>query len=156
MGSTLQRASWASRNASHFWRRYAAERKRPIRAAPHRPNPKAWPDRGMYAAWIGHSTVLLKIDGVTILTDPVFSRRVGIRLGPVTLGIKRLVEPALPIKDLPQIDLILLSHAHMDHFDIRSLRRLESRGTAVVTAARTAICCACGVTAESRSWVGMR
>jgi L-ascorbate metabolism protein UlaG (beta-lactamase superfamily) len=80
---------------------------------------------------------LLKIDGVTILTDPVFSRRVGLRLGPVTLGIKRLVEPALPIKELPQIDLLLLSHAHMDHFDIRSLRRLENRRTNVVTASRT-------------------
>lgn len=91
----------------------------------------------MYAAWIGHSTVLLKIDGITILTDPVFSRKVGIPLGPVTLGIKRLVEPALPIKDLPRIDLILLSHAHMDHFDVPSLRRLESRSATVVTATAT-------------------
>lgn len=91
----------------------------------------------MYAAWIGHSTVLLKIDGFTVLTDPVFSRRVGIRFGPMTLGIRRLVEPALLVQDLPRIDLILLSHAHMDHFDIPSLRRLESRGTTVVTAAST-------------------
>jgi L-ascorbate metabolism protein UlaG (beta-lactamase superfamily) len=79
----------------------------------------------------------MKIDGVTILTDPVFSRRVGIRLGPFTLGIKRLVEPALTINEVPRLDLILLSHAHMDHFDIRSLRRLENRATTVVTAART-------------------
>ncbi len=91
----------------------------------------------MYAAWIGHSTVLLKIDGITILTDPVFSRRVGIRFGPVTLGIKRLVAPAVAIKDLPRIDLILLSHTHMDHFDVRSLRRLESHSATVVTATRT-------------------
>jgi L-ascorbate metabolism protein UlaG (beta-lactamase superfamily) len=74
------------------------------------------------------------MDCLTILTDPVFSRTVGIGLGPVTLGIKRLVEPALAIKDLPRIDLILLSHAHMDHFDIPSLRRLESGSTTVVTA----------------------
>ncbi len=91
----------------------------------------------MHAAWIGHSTVLLKIDGVTILTDPVFSRRVGIRVGPATLGIRRLVEPALSIRELPQIDVILLSHAHMDHFDIPSLRFLEGRGPTVVTAAGT-------------------
>ena len=91
----------------------------------------------MHAAWIGHSTVLLKIDGVTILTDPVFSRRVGIGLGPVTLGIKRLVEPALKIPELPRIDVILLSHAHMDHFDLRSLRLLEGCGATVVTAAGT-------------------
>lgn len=81
--------------------------------------------------------MLLKIDGVTILTDPVFSQRVGIRVGPATLGIRRLVEPALAIRELPRIDVILLSHAHMDHFDIPSLRLLESSGAAVVTAAGT-------------------
>jgi L-ascorbate metabolism protein UlaG (beta-lactamase superfamily) len=59
-------------------------------------------------------------------------------MGPVTLGVKRLVEPALSIAELPKIDAILLSHAHMDHFDIRSLRRLEHPTTTVVTAARTA------------------
>jgi L-ascorbate metabolism protein UlaG (beta-lactamase superfamily) len=97
-----------------------------------------WSDSGLHAAWLGHTSVLLKIDGVTILTDPVFSVRAGIGLGPVTLGLKRLVEPALSLAELPKIDVILLSHAHMDHFDIRSLRRLESPGTTVVTASRTA------------------
>lgn len=92
----------------------------------------------MHAAWLGHSTVLLKLDGVTILTDPVFSKRAGIGLGPVTLGIKRIVEPALAIAELPKIDAVLLSHAHMDHFDLPSLRRLEGRGVTVVTASRTA------------------
>jgi L-ascorbate metabolism protein UlaG (beta-lactamase superfamily) len=87
---------------------------------------------------VGHATVLLKIDGATILTDPVFSRRIGINLGIATLGVKRLVDPALALRDLPKIDLILLSHAHFDHFDLPSLRRLEGRGTHVVTAARTA------------------
>ena len=109
-----------------------------VRPAPLRPAPRAWPERGLFAAWLGHSTVLLKIEGTTILTDPVFSRRIGINFGPVTLGLKRLVAPALGLRDLPPIDLILLSHAHMDHFDLPSLRRLENRGTTVVTAARTA------------------
>jgi L-ascorbate metabolism protein UlaG (beta-lactamase superfamily) len=135
--SALANATWASRAASHVWRRYSEDRARAIRPAPYRPNPKGWPDHGLHATWIGHSTVLLKVDGVTILTDPVFSPRVGIGIGPVTLGIKRLVDPALPIVELPRIDLILLSHAHMDHFDLPSLRRLESRGTTVVTAAKT-------------------
>lgn len=92
----------------------------------------------MHAAWLGHSTVLLNIDGATVLTDPVFSARAGVHLGPLAIGIRRLVRPALRLIDLPKIDLILLSHAHFDHFDIPSLRRLESRGTAVVTAGRTA------------------
>jgi L-ascorbate metabolism protein UlaG (beta-lactamase superfamily) len=91
----------------------------------------------LHAAWLGHSTVLLKIDGVLIVTDPVFSARVGLNLGPVTIGLKRLVEPALRIRQLPRPDLILLSHAHMDHFDLPSLRALESRKTRVVTAAKT-------------------
>ena len=112
--------------------------KRQILPAPHRPRPHFWSDSGLHAAWLGHTSVLLKIEGVTILTDPVFSTRAGIGLGPVTLGLKRLVEPALSLAELPKIDIIVLSHAHMDHFDIRSLRRLESPATTVVTAARTA------------------
>ena len=96
-----------------------------------------WPDVGLHACWLGHSTVLLKIDGFTVLTDPVFSARVGLNFGPVTVGIKRLVEVAASLDSLPAIDLILLSHAHMDHFDIPSLRQLENARTQVVTAERT-------------------
>jgi len=108
-----------------------------VAPAPARPSPKAWPDRGLHAAWLGHTTVLMKIDGFTILTDPVFSTRIGIGLGLVTVGVKRLVAPALGPADLPKIDLILLSHAHFDHFDLPSLRRLANRATTVVTAANT-------------------
>jgi L-ascorbate metabolism protein UlaG (beta-lactamase superfamily) len=117
---------------------WAYQNAREVLPAPLRPAPWAWPDRGLFAAWLGHTTVLLKIDGTTLLTDPVFSRRIGIDLGVLTLGLKRLVAPALGIRDLPPIDLVLLSHAHMDHFDLPSLRRLENRSTTVVTAARTA------------------
>jgi L-ascorbate metabolism protein UlaG (beta-lactamase superfamily) len=131
-------ATWAYRNAPLFWKRYSEERKRAIIAALHRPTPKQWSDRGVHAAWLGHSTVLLKIEGITILTDPVFSSRIGLNFGLFTLGIKRLVVPALAVSELPKIDIVLLSHAHFDHFDIPSLRALESRGTVVVTAARTA------------------
>jgi L-ascorbate metabolism protein UlaG (beta-lactamase superfamily) len=77
------------------------------------------------------------VNGFTILTDPVFSLRVGIGIGPVTVGIKRLVEVAATARDLPHIDVVLLSHAHMDHFDLPSLRALENRGTSVVTAHHT-------------------
>ncbi len=103
-----------------------------------KPKPGEWGDQGLFAAWVGHSTVLLKIDGATVLTDPVFSRRIGIGLGAATVGPKRLVRPALAIADLPQIDLILLSHAHFDHFDLPTLRRLANRGTHVITASGTA------------------
>jgi len=125
------------RAAPTFWNQYASEWKRDIAPPPAIPDVNNWPDRGLHAAWLGHSTVLLKIDGFTILTDPVFSDRAGVNLGVTTLGVKRLVAPALEIPSLPEVDLILLSHAHMDHFDLPSLRRLESKQVEVVTAAQT-------------------
>ena len=125
------------RAAPGFWNQYAAERKRDIAPPPVVPDVKHWPDHGLHVAWLGHSTTLLKIDGFTIITDPVFSDRAGVNLGVTTLGVKRLVAPALEISELPEVDLILLSHAHMDHFDLPSLRRLESRQVDVVTASQT-------------------
>lgn len=123
--------------APGFWQQYTRELRRPIAPAPRIPDPAHWPDTGLHAAWLGHSTVLMKVDGFTILTDPVFSARAGLHLGPVTLGVKRLVAPPLELEKLPKIDLVILSHAHMDHFDLPSLRRLEHRNTTVVTASRT-------------------
>lgn len=123
--------------APAFFREVSKDYARPVIPAPLQPGPELWRDQGLHAAWLGHSTVLLQIDGFCILTDPVFSTRIGLSLGPVTLGIKRLVEVALPLADLPPVDLILLSHAHMDHFDLPSLRRLESAHTQVVTASQT-------------------
>jgi L-ascorbate metabolism protein UlaG (beta-lactamase superfamily) len=128
--------AFAVRAAPLFWERVSADRKRAILSPLHRPQPASWPDVGLHAAWLGHSTVLLKIDGVTILTDPVFSNRIGLRFGPLTVGLKRIVAPALGLTESPQPDLILLSHAHMDHFDLPSLRALESSKTTVVTAAK--------------------
>jgi L-ascorbate metabolism protein UlaG (beta-lactamase superfamily) len=125
------------RAAPRLWKQLSRDVGRVVAPPPLRPRPERWPDRGLYAAWLGHSTVLLKIDGFTILTDPVFSSRIGINLGIGTLGPKRFVGPALAAGQLPKVDLILLSHAHMDHFDLPSLRRLESRRSTVVTAANT-------------------
>ncbi len=125
------------RAAPAFFREMAKEYSRESLPAPHRPDPKVWPDTGLHASWIGHSTVLLKIDGLTILTDPVFSTRAGLSFGTVTLGIKRLIDVPLSVRALPHVDMVLLSHAHMDHFDIPTLRQLENRRTHVVTASRT-------------------
>src|SRR5260221_9217147 len=125
-------ASWAFRAAPQFWNAYSEDRRRLVLPAPFTPNPRDWPDQGLHAAWLGHSTVLLKVDGLFILTDPVFSDRAGLNLGPITLGVKRLTAPALDVTQIPRPDLILLSHAHMDHFDIPSLRALEHGGTSVI------------------------
>lgn len=118
-------------------RSHCANQRPRVLPAPFVPHPKRWPDQGLHAAWLGHSTVLLKIDGFTILTDPILAKRCGVRMGPVTVGLRRMIAPAMERKELPHIDLILLSHAHFDHFDLRTLRSLENAGTAVVTAART-------------------
>src|SRR5277367_596779 len=130
-------AEFVFQAAPIFWKRLSEDRKRPVLLSPQVPRMAAWPTEGVHAAWIGHSTVLICVDGFTILTDPVFSTRVGIKIGPFTLGIKRLVHPAVPLPELPVPDLILLSHAHMDHLDRPSLRKLENQTTTVVTAAGT-------------------
>jgi|HubBroStandDraft_5_1064220.scaffolds.fasta_scaffold103390_2 L-ascorbate metabolism protein UlaG (beta-lactamase superfamily) len=130
-------AVFAFEMAPAFWRRVSADMKREVETAARRPKFDAWPQQGLHAAWIGHSTVAISIDGFLIVTDPVFSTRIGLNVGPLTVGLKRLVAPAAAIAEMPRPDLILLSHAHMDHFDIPSLRKLENLGTAVITAANT-------------------
>ena len=90
----------------------------------------------MTVAWLGHATVLINFFGINILTDPVLFPRVGIRFPGFTIGPKRLTAPALTVRELPRIDLILLSHAHFDHFDLRTLHRFNA-ATKVITAART-------------------
>lgn len=71
--------------------------------------------------FINHSSVLLQVDGVNILTDPVWSRRVS----PVSfLGPIRHRPPGIRFEDLPPIDIILLSHNHYDHLDIATMQRL--------------------------------
>jgi L-ascorbate metabolism protein UlaG (beta-lactamase superfamily) len=74
--------------------------------------------------FIGHSSFLLRLPGLTILTDPVFSKR----CSPTQLaGPSRVRAPGIALADLPPIDLILLSHNHYDHMDLISLRQLRRR-----------------------------
>lgn len=105
-------------------------------AAPHRPDLRDWEKHELAAVWVGHATVLLRVAGMTVLTDPVFSSRIGIGLGLITGGIRRQVAAALDVPDLPPVDLILLSHAHFDHLDRPSLVRLPKR-TPIITAHHT-------------------
>jgi L-ascorbate metabolism protein UlaG (beta-lactamase superfamily) len=130
-------AAFAFRAGPILWRRIAEDRKRSVDPAPHVPSFAGWSQAGVHAAWIGHSTVLIRVDGFTILTDPVFSARIGIAIGPFTLGMKRLIQPAVSLAKLPVPDLILLSHAHMDHLDRPSLRKLENPASTIITAAGT-------------------
>ena len=89
------------------------------------PEPASWSDSTITAAWIGHSTVLINFFGFWILTDPVFSERIGLDVaGLFTIGPRRLVKPAMSVSELPPVDLILLSHAHLDHCDLPTLDQL--------------------------------
>ena len=81
-------------------------------------------DSDNYAIWIGHSTFLIKKNGLTILTDPVFSNRAS----PLkNIGPKRLIPPAISLDSLPNIDFVTVSHNHYDHLDIRSLKEISLR-----------------------------
>jgi L-ascorbate metabolism protein UlaG (beta-lactamase superfamily) len=103
---------------------------------PRVPDLSDWNQQGLSAVWIGHATVLIRIGNKTILTDPVMGNRVGVGLGLITGGPHRLLAPALSVKQLPPIDLILISHAHYDHLDRPTLCRLPKE-TPVITAHHT-------------------
>lgn len=107
--------------------------------APRRPDIARFLAADLAAAWLGHATLLLRIGGKTILTDPVFSHRIGVGLLFATIGPKRRQRPALTIDELPPIEFILSSHAHFDHLDRPSLWRIARRfgGTPVIAAAGT-------------------
>ncbi len=128
--------SRARRWFGYLWHEWIGERWRPIAPALARPNPAEWSDNRLTAAWLGHATVLINFFGIKILTDPVLFPRIGIRLPGLTLGPKRLTASALTVRDLPKIDIVLLSHAQFDHFDMRTLHRFD-RSTTVITAQRT-------------------
>ncbi len=72
--------------------------------------------------WIGHSTLLVQLDGVNFLTDPTWASRSGPFSGLV--GVGRYTPPAIAFDDLPRIDFVLISHDHYDHLDEPSVRRL--------------------------------
>ena len=124
--------SFARRFAGKFVRERIEERRVPVLPAPHRPEPATWGDDRLTVAWLGHATVLINFYGTWLLTDPALRARVGVRVGGLTLGPRRLVRPALTVKELPALDAVLVSHAHMDHTDLGTLRRLPRRTRAVV------------------------
>jgi L-ascorbate metabolism protein UlaG (beta-lactamase superfamily) len=120
----------------HLFREWMIESWRPIAPASAKPSPATWSDAEVTLAWLGHATVLINFFGIKILTDPALFPRIGIRLPGFTIGPKRLTAPALQFHELPKIDLILLSHAHFDHLDLRTLRRFD-QNTRVITARAT-------------------
>ncbi|MCC3357152.1 MBL fold metallo-hydrolase [Bacillus sp. REN16] len=66
--------------------------------------------------WIGHSTFLLQLNGLNILTDPVWAKRMGFE--------KRLTDPGISSVELPEIDVVVISHGHYDHLDFPTLKKI--------------------------------
>jgi L-ascorbate metabolism protein UlaG (beta-lactamase superfamily) len=87
--------------------------------------------RELGVTFIGHSSFLVQIGGRKLLIDPVFAERL--------IALRRLRRPGVKIKDLPAIDLVLLSHAHMDHLNRPSLRRIVAHNNRVAGRAPIAV-----------------
>lgn len=98
----------------------------PLKETPYAPPPpEKVPGYNLRVTFINHSTVLIQTAGLNILTDPVWS----MRIGPVPKigGPKRHIMPGIRFEDLPPIDVVLISHDHYDHLDIPTLKMLEER-----------------------------
>jgi L-ascorbate metabolism protein UlaG (beta-lactamase superfamily) len=94
---------------------------------------EAWskkPGSGLRATWLGHSTVLIEIDGVCVLTDPVW----GPRASPTRLaGPKRFQPVPVALRAMPPIDVVIVSHDHYDHLDYPTIRDLARTSVPFVT-----------------------
>ena len=108
------------------------------RRVPHAPLPSEdprehWqrtPDSGLRATWLGHSTVLLEVDGLRVLTDPVW----GLRASPSSvMGPKRFQPVPVTIEQLPPLDAVVISHDHYDHLCAKSVARLAKTDVTFVT-----------------------
>lgn len=85
----------------------------------------AIPPSGASLTWIGHSTFVLRLAGKLIATDPIWSTRIaGL--------VKRKAPPGVPLEAVPPLDVVLVTHDHMDHMDFPTLRRL-ARAPLIVT-----------------------
>ena len=99
------------------------------------------PDSGLRATWLGHSSVLLEIDGWRVLTDPVW----GPRASPsVLVGPKRFQPAPVALRDVPEVDAIVISHDHYDHLDYPTIKALARSRVPFITAL--------GVGAHLQAW----
>lgn len=112
---------------------FGGERRWPQRPLPSTNPLDAWrkpPASGLRATWLGHSTVLIEIDGLRILTDPIW----GVRASPSRhVGPKRFQPVPVPLRSMPPIDVAIVSHDHYDHLDYRTVIELAKRGVPFVT-----------------------
>ena len=81
-------------------------------------------DNTAHITFINHSTTLIQMNGINILTDPIYAKRTS----PVSFaGPARVKKPGVKFEDLPKIDVVIISHNHYDHFDVDTLEKLVER-----------------------------
>ncbi|MFD0793375.1 MBL fold metallo-hydrolase [Mucilaginibacter litoreus] len=88
------------------------------------------PATGLRVTWVGHSSLLIEIDGIRILTDPVWSNRVSFTQ---LFGPKRFFQPPIALADLPKIDVVIVSHDHYDHLDTATIRFFAKKSIPFIT-----------------------
>jgi L-ascorbate metabolism protein UlaG (beta-lactamase superfamily) len=139
-------------SARRFFSRWAGERtawpaRVPVRQTV--PPRRAAPGE-MLVTWIGHATVLVQIDGLNLITDPIWSETAS-PFPP--FGPERVRAPGVRFEDLPKIDLVLISHNHYDHLDLPTLRRLWARDRpAIVTSLGNDAVLGPGLPSIARDW----
>ncbi len=84
------------------------------------------PESGLRVTWVGHSSLLIEIDGKRILTDPVWSNRVSFTQ---FFGPKRFFQPPIALADLPPLDAVIVSHDHYDHLDMATIQFFKGKKT---------------------------
>ncbi len=120
----LPQKGWPARNYKFFrhrivpgmFRKRAGQMIEPVLATP--------PDGFVRVTWVGHATFFLQFAGHSVVVDPNWARWHGF--------VKRIREPGLPLEAIPELDLVLVSHAHFDHLHKPSLKVLQARGGIVV------------------------
>jgi len=120
-----------------YWYHMGRLPKPPSRSIRNKPMPATWKDEEVTFTWVGHSTILINLFGTKILTDPVLGEKLGLRIAGIHFGPKRYTPPALSSAEIGDVDIILISHAHMDHVDLPSLRELARPSIHVITAKNT-------------------
>ncbi len=122
-----------------------AERVPKQRLGPFRTDPAVFcaaPSSGLRVTLLGHSSLLVEMDGTNLLVDPVYSERASMVQW---LGPKRFFAPPLPLADLPPLDAVLLTHDHYDHLDSEALQHLERER-------KPLFLCSAGVETHLRRW----
>src|SRR5208282_4685737 len=95
-------------------------------------DPARWSERTLTIANLGHSALLMDWFGTRVISDPTLFNQVGLSLDSLlTIGPRRRVAPPLTSAQLQNVDVILITHAHMDHLDLPSLRALPKRAVVV-------------------------